>query len=104
MLSKERLENIHQMEEIANQTEAFISEAELLLEKWSALLPKIQKMEDYYASRLWREDYEASNSGQIPENMPHGVLSQDWLYNLLGEHTQLCKDYKSLIDNYLGEK
>lgn len=102
MLSEERLENIRQMEEIANQTEAFISEAELLLEKWSALLPKIQKMEDYYASRLWREDYEASNNGEIPAGMPHGVLSEDWLYNLLSEHSEICKEYQSLMGDFLG--
>lgn len=103
MLNEERLENIRQMEAIANETEQFIKDAEILLQKWTGLMPRIKKMNDYYGSPTWRDDYDASNNGQIPAGMPHGVLSEDWLYNLLGEHTQLCNEYKSLIDKFLEE-
>lgn len=103
MLSEERLENIRQMEATANETQQFIKEAEVLLEKWTTLLPRIKKMSDYYGSSTWRDDYDASNNGQVPAEMPHGVLSEDWLYNLLGEHSEICGEYKSLMSDFLGE-
>lgn len=38
-----------------------------------------------YESGEWREDYEADERGELPPNMKRGVLSQDALYDLLGE-------------------
>lgn len=103
MLNEKRLENIRQMEATANETQQFIKEAEVLLEKWTTLLPRIKKMSDYYGSPTWRDDYDASNNGQVPAEMPHGVLSEDWLYNLLGEHSEICEEYQALIKEFLKE-
>lgn len=103
MLSEERLENIRQMEATANETQQLLKEAEVLLQKWTELMPRIKKMEDYYSSPAWKEDYDASNNGQIPAGMPHGVLSEDWLYNLLGEHSEICEEYQALIKEFLKE-
>lgn len=101
MLSEERLENIRQMEATANETQQLLKEAKVLLQKWEELTPRIRKMEDYYSSPAWKEDYDASNNGQIPAGMPHGVLSEDGLYNLLEEHSEICGEYQSFVNNFL---
>jgi len=46
---------------------------------------KLRLLDEYYTSGEWREDYEADERGELPPNMKRGVLSQDALYDLLGE-------------------
>ena len=46
---------------------------------------KLRLLEAYYASGEWREDYEADERGEFPPDLKRGVLSQDALYDLLGE-------------------
>ena len=36
-------------------------------------------------SGLWLEDYAADERGELPAELKRGVLSQDGLYELLGE-------------------
>lgn len=38
---------------------------------------------EYQASKLWLEDYEADERGELPKDLKRGVLSQDGLYDLL---------------------
>ena len=37
----------------------------------------------YQESKLWQEDYEADERGELPKDLKRGVLSQDALYDLL---------------------
>lgn len=45
----------------------------------------MQLLTAYMDSGDWRRDYEADEQGRIPGNMKRGVLSQDGLYNLIGD-------------------
>ena len=40
---------------------------------------------DYLRGPLWRADFEADERGELPPDLPRGVLSQDGLYNALEE-------------------
>ncbi len=46
---------------------------------------KIDILEEYYYSRLWLQDYECDERGELPKNLKRGVLSQDSLYNFFAE-------------------
>ena len=46
---------------------------------------KLRRLEAYYTSGEWREDYEADERGELPPGLKRGVLSQDALYDLLEE-------------------
>lgn len=46
---------------------------------------KLALLDAYYTSGLWREDYEADERGELPPDLKRGILSQDALYDLLGE-------------------
>ena len=46
---------------------------------------KLRRLEAYYTSGEWREDYEADEQGELPPDLKRGVLSQDALYDLLEE-------------------
>ena len=46
---------------------------------------QLRILEDYYENGLWRMDYETDEKGLLPRGLKRGVLSQDGLYDLLGE-------------------
>ncbi len=73
------------MEELCNQiTEALESDInayELLTE----LEPEIRELEEYYEGMAWREDYDAERNGVFPRDLKRGILSEDTLYDLLGD-------------------
>ena len=48
----------------------------------------LRRLEAYYTSGEWREDYEADERGELPPDLKRGVLSQDALYDLLGKETK----------------
>ena len=53
--------------------------------KLNALSGEISRLEEYQASGLWRQDFEADERGELPADLCRGVLSEDSLYNLLEE-------------------
>lgn len=48
-----------------------------------AVRRQITALRAYMDSGQWLRDYEADERGELPKDMPRGVLSQDGLYNLL---------------------
>ena len=92
----EQIERITYMEKILDEaTEAvsFLSEA---LEKYAATQDKLQELSAYYSSEQWRQDFDDDSADKIPSNLKRGVLSEDAVYNLLADITDLKKQLKEL--------
>jgi len=47
------------------------------------------KLEAYYGSALWKEDFAKDEAGELPEDLKRGVLSEDGIYNLLESYKEL---------------
>lgn len=92
-MTEERLKNIIEKEAILNEVESFFHDFEKILEKYREILPKMENLWAYYESEQWREDYDASNRGEIPRSIPHGVLSEDAVYNTMCNHRRLSIEY-----------
>lgn len=101
MSDEKRLTRIVKMETVSETTQQLVDDAQVLLQRWIALLPQIKQLTDYYQSTTWREDYEADNRGEIPTDIRRGVLSEDGLYNLLTDYDEICREYRSLIIDQL---
>ena len=43
----------------------------------------LRRLDAYYTSGEWREDFEADERGELPPDLKRGVLSEDALYDLL---------------------
>lgn len=80
MLSQSRLNHLQIMEQHFNALNQFCRKIEQFQQEWQAILPSVQALEEYYRQE-WRADYEADEQGEIPSDIPRGVLSQDGLYN-----------------------
>ena len=90
-----RIERISHMEGLLDKSEEVVKRLETALEDFAALAPDIAELEAYYTSLQWRKDFEADEAGKLPKDLKHGVLSEDGLWNLLGDYQQLKEMVKS---------
>ena len=84
-----RIERITQMEALFDESEEVIRHLDQALEDFAALQPAIAELEAYYTSPQWRKDFEADEAGKLPKDLKRGVLSEDGLWNLLGDWERL---------------
>ncbi|MDN3606633.1 DUF4298 domain-containing protein [Kaistella yonginensis] len=87
---EERLENIQQMENILNHTDALISEMEILIKKWKENEVDFHKLMDYYGSEKWHNDRKDDEEQRIPQDFPRGVLSEDAVHNTYGNRKEVA--------------
>ena len=102
-MTEERLKNIIEKEIILNKTEIFLKEANSFLTQWKKQQKEYKLLLDYYYSEQWQKDFFASNEGEIPKNIPHGVLSEDSIYNTLIKQKELVIKYLKFITKILEE-
>ena len=74
--------------------EKILCEAEEILQNYTPdrheeLRGLINRLEAYYTSNEWRNDYEADEAGELPADLKRGVLSQDGIYNVLERFHEL---------------
>ena len=66
--------------------ETLMREAQALLaagDCGKALQEKLAALEAYYTSNDWKRDFADDEAGKFPNDLPRGVLSEDWIFNLL---------------------
>ena len=84
-----QLERIVHMESLFDKSEKVVRRLEQALEDFAALQPDMAELEAYYTSPQWRKDFEADEAGKLPKDLKRGVLSEDGLWNLLGDYQRL---------------
>ena len=84
-----QLNRIKRMESYLDEAALAVKELSLALEKYEKMEKKYYKLEDYYGSSAWLDDFEADEAGLIPQEIKRGVLSEDTVYNLIVEQKEL---------------
>ena len=84
-----QLNRIKRMESYLDEAALTVTELSLALEKYENIEKKFYKLEDYYGSSAWLDDFEADEAGLIPHEIKRGVLSEDTVYNLIVEQKEL---------------
>jgi len=69
------------MEERLNRIQAWLKD-----ETSGSVEDDVRVLDAYYRSPLWRSDYEADEAGELPLDLPRGILSEDAVYNVLAEY------------------
>ena len=88
------MESIDSQIERISGYEKIMDEAILILNDYSpakrALLTEyVSKLESYYTSSAWKEDYEADEAGLLPQDLKRGVLSEDGISGVLDRAKEL---------------
>ena len=92
----EQIERITYMEQILDEATEAVSSLSEALEKYAAIQDKLQELAAYYSSEQWRKDFDDDSAGKIPSDLKRGVLSEDAVYNLLADITDLKEQLKKL--------
>lgn len=74
------------------------------LESFKAMQSNYQLLHQYYSSEEWIKDYEASNNGEIDPNIPQGILSEDTLFDLIGDQYELALELIELGHSMLKNR
>lgn len=74
------------------------------LEEFEDHQEELNKLEKYYYSEEFMKDYEASNKGEIPDDIIQGILTEDAIYDLLGDNYFMAKDLLNLANDIIQGK
>lgn len=91
----DQLERITYMEKILDEASETVSVLAAALERYSSVQGKLQELDAYYTSREWHQDFDDDSAGKLPLDLKRGVLSEDAVYDLLEQNTQLMRALRS---------
>ena len=94
-MDKERMERIERMEDSYCRVRKVVDGIRSKLDRLDRLQDRIRELEAYQESGEWLKDFEAEERGEIPSDIPRGVLSEDALYDLLSD-LESIKSIRSL--------
>ncbi len=61
----------------------------LLKEKMGEAIANAEKLEAYYTSSYWKEDFQLDEEGKLPADLKRGVLSEDGISSVLDDYHEL---------------
>lgn len=83
---KDRITRIAEMEARLNRITAWLENAS------GDVREDVRLLDEYYRGPLWRSDFEADEAGELPADLPRGVLSEDAVYNALSDYEEQKQD------------
>lgn len=100
----EQLERIQKMEGHLNKYAQVLADAQKALDQLERCQSDYIQLRDYYTGQKFFDDLEYSNSSDFPENIACGVLSEDAVYDLMGEHFETAISLLDLSSSMLKER
>ena len=77
------IERIRRYEPMLNACAAAVEAFGAQLEAFAATRERARALSDYYGSEDWYADREAWERGDLPKDLPCGVLSEDLIYDVI---------------------
>ncbi|MDK6863904.1 DUF4298 domain-containing protein [Nosocomiicoccus ampullae] len=88
-------------EEILNRSADLKDKMQNLLQKFEENLDEYNALKNYYGSQEYLNDLEVSNTTDEYDDINQGVLSEDAVFNLIGEMYHLNVDMLEIAAKYL---
>ena len=77
------IERIRKYEQILDRVTLVMDQSADDPERIDSIREDMQRLEKYYCSPEWKEDYDADSAGNLPADLKRGVLSQDGIDHAL---------------------
>jgi len=84
-----QVERIKWMEQRFNKALAAIKDGSA--DSLKAIKEDVAELSKYYGSELWKLDFAADETGNLPPDLRRGVLSEDGIWNLLEDYRKIQK-------------
>jgi uncharacterized protein YhaN len=85
----EQIERIKMMEQRLERAASAVMELSAALDKYEAVQDDLKTLNEYYGSKQWKQDFADDEAGRLPADLKRGVLSEDALWNLLSDVSEL---------------
>ncbi len=82
-------QHIYQMEALLDKATARLDALEAKIEEYKEIQSEIGRLEEYYTSQQWKDDFAMDEKGTFPKRLKRGVLSEDGIYNLLERNKEM---------------
>lgn len=79
------IQRIAAMEAAFDRVSAAVEALEAALDGYETVKVDIDRLTEYLGTGAWLADFEADESGLVPQDIKRGVLSEDGLYDLLAD-------------------
>ena len=87
--TNEQIARIQQMEQHLDRASAAVMELSAALDKYQEVQESLSALNVYYGSEDWQKDFAADEAGLLPRDLKRGVLSEDGIWNLLSDVSEL---------------
>lgn len=91
-MDQNRIDRVRMMEARLDRCTRAAEELSRACEQWKDVAEDAHTLSDYYQYGEWMEDHEVDEAGELPEDLPRGVLSEDSLYDFLLQQRELTKE------------
>lgn len=82
----DKFDHIRKNEERLDKHNDILKSLNKLLDEFEESQEEFNKLKEYYASEKFQEDFDKSNRGDLPKDLKSGVLSEDAVYNTIGDN------------------
>ena len=82
-------QHIYQMESLLDKAITRLDTLDKMIAEYKEFQPEIKKLEEYYTSQQWKDDFAMDEAGELPDKLKRGVLSEDGIYNLLERNKEM---------------
>ena len=85
------LQRIKDLEYKFSEVARVLAALDMAMDEFDGVKSYIDDLREYMESGQWKADFEADERGEIPADLERGVLSEDGLYDLLGEVDRILR-------------
>ena len=93
-----REERIAFMSNAYDKLRKLVTELAEKAEELDALIPEVEKLQEYQESGKWQQDFEADERGEVSLEVNRSVLSEDGLYDLLSDLDSLYSTFGDILN------
>jgi len=93
----EQITRIQQMERCLDRVSQAVMRLSAALDEYADVQDALRQLSDYYGSDAWKQDFAADSAGLLPPGLKRGVLSEDAVWNLLEDVSDLKERMANLL-------
>ena len=94
----EQIERIKTMEQHLDRASQAVMRLSAALDDYAEAQEALRELSTYYGSDEWRQDFADDEAGLLPNDLKRGVLSEDGIWNVLTDSSDLNSRIKEMAE------
>ena len=94
----EQIERIKTMEQHLDRASQAVMRLSAALDDYAEAQEALRELNTYYGSDEWKQDFADDEAGLLPDDLKRGVLSEDGIWNVLTDSSDLNLRIKEMAE------